>query len=89
MSSHNELNDLALRAVESIMAQEPVLVAHAPGWQRNGFPLPMKRVAPDAAGFVIQEYRPLAILEYINDVVSGVMPSTRKVEKAEGQKEVE
>ena len=61
------LTSLAHEATEALLAQKPVTVKHPPNWQRDGFPLPMVRQKPAVDGSVTQQYRPLAILEYVND----------------------
>lgn len=66
----NDLETLARQAVEHLLAQQPMMVTHPPGWQRNGYPLPMKRAKPAADGSVTQPYRPLAILEYVHEKLS-------------------
>lgn len=63
--------NLALQAVHYLLMQRPMGITHQAGWKREGFPLPIKRMAPDADGTTTQEYRPLAILEYVQDVLSG------------------
>ncbi len=68
---------LAQQACAALIAQEPVEIRHEPGWVREGFPLPMKRVAPDASGVVVQQYRPLAVLEYVHEVLSGELAARR------------
>lgn len=62
---------LAMQAAHYLLKQQPMPVTHAAGWKRDGFPLPIKRVAPDANGDTTQEYRPLVILEYVQEVLSG------------------
>ena len=69
MNSAQKLNELAYQAVVALLAQEPVTVVHAAGWERNGFPLPIKRNQPDQ-GIITQDYRPLAILEYVDEMLS-------------------
>lgn len=68
---------LARTATECLVSQKPVQMSHPPGWERNGFPLPIKRQQPDQDGFVRQEYRPLAVLEYVNEVLSGEIASKK------------
>lgn len=70
MNSAQKLNELAYQAVVALLAQEPVTVVHAEGWERKGFPLPIKRTQPDQ-GVITQDYRPLAILEYVDEMLSG------------------
>ena len=62
---------LATTAVQHLLAQTSMEVSHAPGWQRPpNWPLPVKRGTPDAGGQTRQAYRPLAILEYVNDTLA-------------------
>lgn len=75
MSDH--LHELALNAVEALIEQKALTVRHWPGWIRDGFPLPIKRMPPLADGSVVQEYRPLAVLEYVQDVLSGELAGRR------------
>lgn len=52
----------------AILAQEPVRLALPENWIRpRNFPLPIKKT--DGA---VKEYRPLAILEWVNDELAGV-----------------
>ena len=62
---------LAFDAVSCLLAQIPVTVTHAAGWERDGFPLPIKRMTSADDGSVTQDYRPLAILEYVHEKLSG------------------
>lgn len=62
---------LASRAVGYLLTQQPFPVTHEAGWKRDGFPLPIKRKSPDADGTTTQEYRPMAVLEYVHEVLSG------------------
>ena len=64
-----ELIELANLATDHLIRQEPLKIIHAPGWQRNGLPLPIKRMAPDEDGTTTQFYRPLGILEYVNEML--------------------
>lgn len=73
---------LAHQATECLIRQQPVAVTHPPGWERNGFPLPIKKQKPDQEGFVHQEYRPLAVLEYVHDVLSGEIASKKSLLRA-------
>lgn len=81
------LSNLAQRATHALLRQRPIAVTHHAGWQRDGFPLPIKRMGQDVDGTTTQEYRPLAILEFVHEVLSGEMAqrraNDRKVEKEE------
>lgn len=62
----DDLPSLAQAALAALLAGQPLMVTHEPGWQRpKGWPLPVKRV-PDGTP---QAYRPLAVLEYIDSAV--------------------
>jgi hypothetical protein len=62
---------LAMQAAHYLLKQKAIPVTHAAGWSRDGFPLPIKRMTADANGETTQEYRPMAILEYVQEVLSG------------------
>lgn len=73
------LHNLARRAAEALLSQKPLAVAHEPGWLRDGFPLPIKRnKTTNESGTIVQDYRPLAILEYVDDVLSGGLGARRQ-----------
>lgn len=61
------MRELAQQAMEAMLAQQPVTLTHPSGWQRNGFPLPIKREKANEDGSTTQTYRPLAIFEYIQE----------------------
>lgn len=67
---HHEITHLAHTATIALLRQEPVTITHPPGWERNGFPLPIKREKPAEDGSVTQNYRPLAILDHVNELLS-------------------
>lgn len=62
-------------AGRALLAQQPVTVTHEAGWKRSGFPLPIKKMAPSSDGTTTQQYRPLALLEYVNGSLSGELAS--------------
>ena len=70
-TTEHALHELAHLAVTHLLDQTPVVITRHKDAPRNGMPLPIKKVAPNQDGYVTQEYRPLAILEYVNDVLSG------------------
>lgn len=73
------IQNLGRRAIEALLQQKPLTIAHEPGWLRDGFPLPIKRnKTPNENGTIVQEYRPLAILEYVEDVLSGGLGARRQ-----------
>ena len=61
------LKSLASSATEALLNQHLVEITHLPDWERNGFPLPFKRRPKSPDGSVTQEYRPLALLEYVDE----------------------
>ena len=65
------ITELASRATHALLQQVPLEVTHNAGWKREGFPLPIKRMLANAEGLVVQQYRPIAILEYVQEVLSG------------------
>lgn len=82
-----DLRMLAKSACAALLNQTVVEVHHLPGWKRDGFPLPIKREKPSHDGSVIQSYRPMAILEYVNDSLSGELAS-RLAKRRHAEKEV-
>lgn len=78
---------LADSAVLGIMTRTTVSVTRDANCEREGFPLPIKRnKIPNPDGTITQEYRPIAILEYVDDVLSGELAARkardRKTEQA-------
>lgn len=73
--TQQELAELGGKALGCLLEQKPVTITRHKDEPRNGMPLPIKRMEPDGDGNVTQQYRPLAILEYINDVLSGELAS--------------
>lgn len=71
------LTALAALATDCLVAQMPVTITRHVTVERNGFPLPMRRVQPDADGNVIQDYRPLAVLEWVNDTLVAAAKADR------------
>ncbi len=64
--SEDDLENLAVAACTCLVRREPITMTHAPGWQRPvNWPLPKTRAKPAADGSLTQDYRPLAILEYV------------------------
>lgn len=85
-----DLQTLARQATDALLAQQPVTVRHEPGWSRNGFPLPIKRnKTPGQDGSIVQQYRPLAILEYVDEVLSGALASRLAKGRAKERSESE
>jgi hypothetical protein len=60
--------ELIRMASKALLAQHPVAMVLPAGWERpRGFPLPIK-ATPNSN---VREYRPLAVLEWVNDQLSG------------------
>ena len=91
MLSNNEITALAQKATSCLLMQVPMSITHQPGWVRNGLPLPMKRQKPSDDGTTTQDYRPLGILEYVHEVLSGELTKRqnrdKKIEKEEADKQ--
>jgi len=60
-----------MQATECLLMQMSIGVVHPAGWKREGFPLPIKKMQPGDDGTTRQDYRPLAVLEYVQEVLSG------------------
>lgn len=79
----NRLRHLAESAVRAILHRTTVSVTRDANCEREGFPLPIKRnKIPNADGTITQEYRPLAILEYVDEACSGELASRLAKERA-------
>ena len=65
-----QLEPLARQALEALLNQQPVPITLPAGWQRPaGWPLPMERMKPSADGTTTQNYRAIAILEYVDEAL--------------------
>lgn len=73
-----DIKALVITASHCLLSQSMVSITHQPGWARNGFPLPVRRNPADEDGSVTQQYRPLALLEYAHEVLSGAIAAKRK-----------
>ncbi len=83
MIDRNRLRHLAESAVIAILHRTSVSVTRDANCEREGFPLPIKRnKIPNADGTITQEYRPLAILEYIDEACSGELASRLAKERS-------
>ena len=71
----DELEKLARTALACLLGQKYVTVSFQEKSPYSYFPLPVKKLKPDESGMITQEYRPIAILEYVNDVLSGEVKS--------------
>lgn len=77
---------LAESAVLGILHRTTVSVTRDANCEREGFPLPIKRnKIPNTDGTITQEYRPMAILEYVDEVCSGEV-AARLAKKRVAQK---
>ena len=67
------LEELGRAALAALLDQTPLQLRHPAGWTRPaGWPVPIKRNKhPDSDGTTAQPYRPMAVLEFINDELSG------------------
>lgn len=85
--TQDRLRHLAASAVLAIFRRTTVSVTRAENCAREGFPLPVKRnKIPNADGTITQEYRPLAILEYVDEACSGELASRLAKERAAEKK---
>lgn len=85
-ADHQLLRNLGDLALTAILRQQTVSVTRRPDEERNGFPLPTKRnKIPNPDGTITQEYRPLAVLEWINEVCSGELASRLAKQRAEAK----
>lgn len=83
MMDRNRLRHLAESAVIAILQRTSVSVTRDANCDREGFPLPIKRnKIPNADGTITQEYRPLAILEYVDEACSGELASRLAKERS-------
>lgn len=82
-----DLKTLTDVAAAALLARQNVTVKHQPNWSRNGFPLPVKRMPADIFGSVTQDYRPLAILEYVNEKVNAEATGERMREYHSSEKD--
>lgn len=83
MMDRNRLRHLAESAVIAILHRTSVSVTRDANCEREGFPLPIKRnKIPNADGTITQEYRPLAILEYVDEACRGLLASRLAKERA-------
>lgn len=66
IGEHVDEEAVAAEAVRAMLAGAPMRV-HRPGAARRpGFPLPIKREPNDPDGGCTQDYRPIAVLEWLN-----------------------
>lgn len=88
--TRDRLRHLAESAVIGILHRTTVSVTRDANCEREGFPLPIKRnKIPNADGTITQEYRPMAILEYVDEACSGELASRLAKERASAEKKVQ
>ena len=76
---------LAEAAVIGILTRTTVPVTRDANCERDGFPLPIKRnKTQNPDGTITQEYRPMAILEYVDDVLSGELAARKARDRKAG-----
>lgn len=76
---------LANGATNCIVRNAAMPITLRGGERPKGFPLPIKRVRGE--GDITQEYRPLAILEWIQDLVSGEVARRTAAKKAKNEEQ--
>ena len=85
--TRDRLRHLAESAVIGILHRTTVSVTRDANCEREGFPLPIRRnKIPNADGTITQEYRPLAILEYVDEACSGELASRLAKDRAAEKK---
>ena len=83
----DRLRWLAESAVLGILHRTTVSVTRDANCEREGFPLPIKRnKTPNTDGTITQEYRPMAILEYVEEVCNGELASRLAKSRAASKK---
>lgn len=85
--AQDDIQLLANGAANCIVRNAAMPITLRGGERPDGFPLPIKRVRSD--GDITQDYRPLAILEYIQDVVSGEVARRAAAKKSKAEKQEE
>jgi len=82
-----EREELARDAVEEMLCAKPIVQVHPPGWQRPpNWPLPIKATEPQPDGSLIRNYRPIAVLEWINEQIQNEAAAARMAEQQARQK---
>jgi len=82
-----QLTSLAGYATSCMLLQTPVEMLHEDGKKPAGFPLPIKKMQPGTDGRLRQEYRPIAVLDYINEVLTGEIAARAALDRAALKKE--
>lgn len=80
---NESLQEMAQQALSALLEQKPYTMTRHRDEPRNYFPLPIKRQKPDANGNVTQDYRPIAVLEYVNEVLSGEVAAKQARERVQ------
>ena len=75
--SKSDLADLANRATFALLGQDYLQITHPSNKKPEGFPLPVKKNQPSGDGTLTQDYRPIAVLEYVHDVLSAEVVANR------------
>jgi len=79
----SQIAQLAAKAHYGLMYQTLVEITHEAGWVREtGFPLPVKKNQKNADGTLTQQYRPMAIFEFIQETLSGEIAARKMRDKA-------
>lgn len=87
--AQDSLDLLAAYAANCIVSSTCMVLTLRDGERPDGFPLPIKRVQAPIDGDITQRYRPLAILEWIQDVVSGEVARRAAAKKAKADQQEE
>ena len=61
---------IATQALHYMLTDQTMAITHELGWERKGFPIPIKRMPPNPDGTTTQEYRPFAVLEYVHEQIN-------------------
>ena len=72
---------LAESALICLLLQKPMTLVLAPDYQRKGMPLPIKRMPVNEDGTTTQSYRPMVILEYVQEALSGELAKRQLLDK--------
>ncbi len=76
------------RALHGLIYQTLVEITHEAGWVREqGFPLPVKKQQANPDGTLTQQYRPMAIFEWIQETLSGEIAARKTRDRLALKKE--
>ncbi|MEQ6437185.1 hypothetical protein V8Z74_19460 [Comamonas sp. w2-DMI] len=88
LTTESPHGELAAAALSHLLANTSMPVLVLGDRKPVNFPLPTKRAAPAAPGAdTVQEYRPLAILEYVHSLVSAAAKTPSASTEAEHAQE--